>query len=141
MNYHQRIALLVLAMVLVGGIIWHYTRAPGARNVLLTDATAAPVSGSNDAVRVFLKLSNLGPPQRILSASSNDAGSAKLTNVEGHASLVVPGQSSVSLAADGAHVVLEGVAGDLQDGRLQEGYSPDRELPHQTPAQSMRKWR
>ena len=118
---HRKLAVIaaVGGFLLGGATVWyHSSSGVGQRSILLTDAVAIPASRGTGNVRVFMKIANSGPPQHILSVSSRDARAASLEGLEAGTSLILPGNASGSFAADGAHVLLEGVQGDLEEGRL-----------------------
>lgn len=89
------------------------------RNTLLiTDATAAQLLGKPATVGVFLTIENSGGPDRLTAARSIVAQRARLESAVADAGLPIPAESSASLAPDGAFILLDGVGGDLKEGRM-----------------------
>ena len=83
--------------------------------ILLEDVEANSHGGA--LVGVTMTIRNAGPPDRLLSVDSAGTKMALLKG-ENVNPFPIPAQSTVSLAADGAHVMLGGVPGALQEGRL-----------------------
>ena len=109
-------AVFVALFAVAGAVFWGLQSS--TRNILLKDVVAAPVSDSERSLRVFLKIENSGSPDVLLSASSPDAGNTELFSPEADGGVPIPAQSMPSLAADGAHIVLQQVDGDLSEGRI-----------------------
>ncbi len=83
--------------------------------ILLTNATAAPLEAEPNQLAVFVKIDNAGQPDTLLSAGAPDAKTATLS--ERHGPLAVPSGGTASLAADGVFLQLSDLSGPLDDGR------------------------
>ncbi len=83
--------------------------------ILLTNATAAPLKTDPNQLSVFVKIENAGQPDTLLSASSPEAETSTLS--ERHGPLAVPAGGTASLAADGVFLQLSNLSGSLDDGR------------------------
>lgn len=83
--------------------------------ILLSNATAAPLDTDPNQLAVFVKIENTGQPDTLLSARSPDAQTATLS--EQHGPLAVPAGNTASLAADGVFLQLSDLSGPLDDGR------------------------
>lgn len=111
----------ILLLVVLAAIGWTAIRAfdPLGKDMLLENVQAAQLDDkAADSLVVFLKIENRGGPDTLLSANAHDATETILYNPESDAGIPIPGGSSPSLAADGAHVMLRGVEGPIDDGRL-----------------------
>lgn len=111
---------IVLLVVLVA-IGWTAMRIldPAGRDMLLQNVQAAQLEGqAADSLVVFLQIENRGGPDKLLSAKAHDATETILYSPESESGIPVPAGTSPSLAADGAHVLLHGVDGPIDDGRL-----------------------
>lgn len=83
--------------------------------ILLEDVEA--ISHGGALVGVTMTVRNSGPPDRLVSVES--AGSKmSLLKGENVNPLPIPAKSAVSLASDGAHIMLGGLPGALEEGRL-----------------------
>ncbi len=102
----------------LGALFWIYGSTGEQGKVTISEATASPIQGNENAVVVELKLKNEGPPQTILNISSPDTDRAMIHGIEAAEALVIPADSTSSLSNDGAHLMLMGVEGGLTDGRL-----------------------
>ncbi|GKX33167.1 MAG: hypothetical protein MnENMB40S_07850 [Rhizobiaceae bacterium MnEN-MB40S] len=114
----KRVLAIVVIVLLAGGLWWGWSSWNRAGQVLVSGAKASLVEGETDTVHIYLTIENKGRPDRIVSASSSDADEVVLYNPESEAGIPLPSEGTASFAADGAHVVLKGVHGDLSDGRL-----------------------
>ncbi len=90
-------------------------RMIGEQQILLEDVEATSHGGA--MVGVTMTIRNSGAPDRLLSV---EAAGAKLAMIMSEKTdpLPMPGQSTVSLASDGAHVMIGGLSGELEEGRL-----------------------
>jgi len=107
------IRLGLAALVVVAAFIG--IRMAGEQNILLTDVEATSHGGA--MVGVTMTVRNSGAPDRLVSVNVESAKMALITG-ENVNPLPIPGQSTVSLAADGAHVMIGGLPGELEEGRL-----------------------
>ncbi|MFY0619420.1 copper chaperone PCu(A)C [Shimia sp.] len=114
MKARKTTAVVVLAIV-TALAAWALTRPNAPNTILLSNATAASLKGSDNVVAVFVDIANTGSADRLLSVSSPNAASAHFTGQDSRRA--VPGSTKVSLSADGMHVVLHGLTGDISDGR------------------------
>lgn len=90
-------------------------RMIGEQQILFEHVEATSHGGA--MVGITMTVRNSGPPDRLLTV---EAAGAKLAMIMSEKTdpLPIPGRSSVSLASDGAHVMIGGLSGDLQEGRL-----------------------
>ena len=107
---------LVLAIAVVMAIVWQYVRDAGT--VAVSGATAVSIANEPGRVHVFAKFSNGDTPDILEGVSSPDAQRASLAVRDGHSVLPVPAGASSVLSEDGAYVVLDGISGNLEEGRL-----------------------
>lgn len=105
--------MLALIAVVAAAALW---LRPSGAALSLSDARAAPAGAGE--VRVFLTIANAGPPDRLVGVASPAAAEARLVSPEAPDGPPLPAGAVASLAEDGAHVWLGGVAGPLTDGRL-----------------------
>ena len=119
----RAIAVAAIIAIAVGG--WALVRAlqPSGGEILISGASVVPVTGEPGTARVFLTIESRGAPDRLVSASSAEAGGAELVspelvNIGGATSLPVPGPGTPSLSADGAYILLRDITGNLAPGRL-----------------------
>lgn len=110
-------AWIALALVALAGLgaAW-LLKQPASPPLAVLEATAAPIAGQPGAVAVFAKIDNPGGPDRLTAVASPRAAAARIDGPA--AALAIPAASRPSLAADGAHLRLDGVEGDLTDGQL-----------------------
>ncbi|QHQ37096.1 copper chaperone PCu(A)C [Algicella marina] len=107
-----RMAVILLVLLAFVGTIWWTSRGMA---VEIAEPSAAVVNGN---VAVFARIVARDGPDRLLSASSPEAESARIVGItEGHAA-AIPADSGALLAADGAYVELIGVSGELKAGRI-----------------------
>lgn len=112
------LALAALAaMAMLAGAAWLASPGKPPRHILLSNLSAAPITGEHATLAVFLKLKNTGGADRLLSVHSRHA-SASLLSPTRSQGLAIPARSSPALAADGAHIRLQNLTGPLSDGRL-----------------------
>lgn len=104
-------ALLALAVALAGAAV--FALRPGGHAILLDEVVARPL---DDGAAVFLRIENAGGPDTLVAVRSAAASSARLEAPEG--AVPIPAEGAPQLAADGAHIRLEGVEGALRAGRL-----------------------
>lgn len=105
--------LAVTALLLAGAYV--LLRPAPNTQILVSDATAAPLVDQPNTIAVFLKIENTGPADRLISATSPDAKSGAFS--DSSTALAIPGKGSASLAADGVFLRLYHVSGPLTDGR------------------------
>jgi len=87
----------------------------GTNHILIEDVQANSHGGA--LVGVTMTIRNSGPPDRLLSVDVPDSKMALLKS-ENTAPIPIPANSNVSLASDGAHVMIGGLEGALDAGRL-----------------------
>ena len=109
-----RYLLILLAAVLAALALW--AMRPAGGGIVLSDVTAAPISGEPGAVGIFLKIANDGGADRLIAATSSAAQSATLASAPA-VGLSIPAGSHPALAPDGAFIRLAGLDGALDDGR------------------------
>ena len=90
-------------------------RMIGEQPILLEDVEATSHGGA--MVGVTMTIRNSGLPDRLLSVEATGAKLAMIMS-EKTDPLPIPGLSSVSLASDGAHIMIGGLSGELEEGRL-----------------------
>jgi copper(I)-binding protein len=103
----------VFGAVFAAGIV--FLKPAKSPQILLSNATAAPLETDPNQLAVFVKIDNAGQPETLLSASSPEAQTATLS--ERYGPLAVPADSTASLAADGVFLQLNDLSGSLDDGR------------------------
>ena len=95
------------------------TFQPGSRHILLGGAEARPLTiGQHPALIVTVSIENSGGPDRLLSGGSPEAKSAMLHGSQPEKGLPLPASGVASLAADGAHLMLFELEGEILPGRL-----------------------
>ncbi|AVO38801.1 copper chaperone PCu(A)C [Pukyongiella litopenaei] len=109
------VAIVLTAMAMAAIVIVSRRSGP---ELLLTQATAAPVAGEPGRVAVFLNVVNRGGPDRIVAVRSIAAQRARLDSTVADAGLPIPGDATAALEPDGAHIRMDGVGGSLDDGRM-----------------------
>lgn len=92
-----------------------FQKSANSPQILLSNATAAPLETDPNQLAVFVKIENSGQPDTLLSASSPEAETSTLS--ERHGPLAVPAGGTASLAADGVFLQLNNLSGPLDDGR------------------------
>lgn len=115
MKVRKIMGLAVLGLCLSGGF-WALTRPTNSSDILLTEATAAPLMGIDQAAAVFVDITNSGAADRLISVAAPDAQIARFSTSDTRR--IVPAESAVSLAADGLFIHLENISGPLEDGRV-----------------------
>lgn len=114
MKVGKRMAALLLCCALLATALGVLRTAPTPQ-VLLTNATAAPILGGTSRVAVFVDISNTGAADRLIAVSSPVAEDARFSLNDPRR--IIPPSTDVSLAMDGLHIELLNVHGDLGDGR------------------------
>lgn len=114
MKARKTIAILTLCGLLTGAIFLLLSPAPNTR-ILVSNATAAPLSGSPGTLAVFLTIDNQGGADTLVSASAADAEQTEILGAD--TPLPIAGTDRASFAPDGAYIRLSGVNGNLADGR------------------------
>ncbi len=107
------IRLGLAAVVIVAAIIG--VRVVGGRTILLEDVHASSHGGA--LIGVTMTIRNTGEPDRLVSAHVEGAKMA-IVKGENAQPLPIPAETKVSLAMDGAHIMLGGVPGEMKDGVL-----------------------
>lgn len=115
MTPRRRLALFLTCALVIGAAGFAALR-PHAVPLRLTNAHAVPVIGEPGALRLFITIENSGGPDRLIAANAPGAESVAIV-AEGP-SIPIPAASAPMLAADGAHLRMEGVATDLADGAI-----------------------
>lgn len=87
-------------------------------DLLISHVTAAPIEGQPATIGVFLTIRNTGKADRLVSAKSIVAQRARLAFSVADAGLPIPAGGAPVLAADGAYIRMDGVGGDLKEGRM-----------------------
>ena len=82
--------------------------------ITLSDATLLPLPDGTAAL--FVTIDNPGPPDTLRDVTSGQALMGHMMGATGP--LAIPGGGRALLAADGAHAMLMGVEGPLDEGRL-----------------------
>ena len=107
------IRLGLAALVIVAAFI--AIRMGGGKTILLEDVEANSHGGA--LVGVTMTIRNSGPPDRLLSVEVARSKMAMLKS-ENVNPIPIPARSKVSLASDGAHVMIGGIPGPMEEGRL-----------------------
>lgn len=110
------VAIVILIAVAAAAYLL-FSRA-AQTDLLLTDVTAAPIEGAKGSVGIFMTIHNSGGPDRLVSARSIVAQRARFDHAVAGAGLAIPADSEPSLAPDGAFILMDGMGGDLQEGRM-----------------------
>lgn len=105
--------LVLLAMATWGGVT--LLKPVKTSAILLSNATAAPLTGQPDQLAVFVSITNTGPYDQLLSAHAPDASETAFS--ETHGMIALPENSSAALAPDGVFIKLSSITGALKDGR------------------------
>lgn len=106
--------VLCIAALAAFTLMWRSQNA----DLLVSNVTAAPLQGQPATIGVFLTIHNSGAADRLVSAKSIVAQRARLAFSVADAGLPVPAGSSPVLAEDGAYILMDGVGGDLTQGRM-----------------------
>ncbi|MFV2051654.1 copper chaperone PCu(A)C [Aliiroseovarius sp. YM-037] len=112
---HRR-ATVVLAVLLLGGALVFWKLQSATTPLRITEARAVWDADTADSFNVFLKIENLGPPDTLLGAHTSIAKSAETAGLIGATSAPIPSGATPTLAADGAHIALDGVDGGIGPG-------------------------
>ena len=109
----MKAGILLAALVALGAALWFVsTFQPAASNILVTNATASPLT--EGSVAAVLTIENSGEPDVLVSASSSEG---EVAFVDAEAGLPVrTGRSS--LALDAAHIVLSNSGAIWEPGTL-----------------------
>lgn len=108
---------LLIALAVVAALIWRGQDRTSA--ILLRDAAAEIVTvAGTDTVMITATIENAGGPDWLTFAGSTVAKMANLRPAPHLEGLPIPAGGASLLAADGAHLMLFGVEGPLEDGRL-----------------------
>ena len=111
------LAVVVLTLLAAGGVaLWFFSQQSG--EIVLQRINARSDASVPGVVYVFAAFTNASGPDQLESVQSKDAARAELFNPAGMVPLPIPAGATPSLAADGAHIRLFGVEGDLDVGRL-----------------------
>lgn len=110
------IAIAILAGV--AALAFLFVSRAVQNDLLLSDVTAAPIEGAPGGIGVFLTITNTGGPDRLVSARSLVAQRVRLDHAVADAGLPIPAQSEPELAPDGAFILMDGIHGDQQQGRM-----------------------
>ncbi len=115
----NRALVIGIAALLLAGIAAFVGLGQKPSALRLSDAVAAvhEVDGTA-AIAISVTIANDGGPDRLLSVTSPEAKLAMLHGEEDLTGLPIPAGTGASLSADGAHVMLMGIPGDLTPGRL-----------------------
>lgn len=111
----RKIAGVLLLSGLSVGLGWVALKPKPEAQILLSNATAAPLVAHPNQLAIFVTMENVGPPDHLLSASATDAHNVSFS--EYHGPLTLPSGTTASLAADGVFLTLDGITGDLKNGR------------------------
>jgi len=107
------IRLGLAAAVIVAAVVG--IRMAGGNAILLEDVQASSHGGA--LVGVTMTIRNSGEPDRLVSAHVEGAKMA-IVKGENAQPLPIPANSAVGLAMDGAHIMLGGVPGVMENGAL-----------------------
>ena len=107
------LAALIVLGAASGIMFFAIGRAPA---ITVTEAALHPMGNGH---ALTLKIDNPGPPDRLLSVASSEGATVALTGAGAATDgLPIPGGSAPSLAMDGAHAMVMGLAGTADEGRL-----------------------
>ncbi|WP_424984836.1 copper chaperone PCu(A)C [Microbulbifer sp. S227A] len=108
----------IAILIAIAGAAYVLSARAVRTELLLTDVVAAPIEGAGGSVGVFMTIHNSGGPDRLVSARSIVAQRARLDHAVADAGLPIPAGSTPSLAPDGAFILMDGMGGDLLEGRM-----------------------
>lgn len=109
---------LIIGIAVVLLIIFLVTGPDEQPQVRIDDAQAVRMG---DGLAVFLRVTPLDEPDRLITVSSGEAATTVLvTRGAGidPAGLAIPMESGAELSGDGVHAMLTGVSGEIADDRL-----------------------
>lgn len=115
---HLRALTVLIGLALIGGWFFLAGKELPVNSLTVSGVTAAPVSGQDGALRVFLTIGNDGPADQLVGVRAPDTASARLVMPKGITAISLPEGSAPVLAADGAHILLEGLSGAIGHGGL-----------------------
>ncbi|MDJ0614096.1 MAG: copper chaperone PCu(A)C [Rhizobiaceae bacterium] len=117
---NKTIPLILFALIVAGAAaaILGFGDAKNNGKVIISNAVAAPIDASEEALILTLSLNNEGPPQTIVGISSPDASDAAIHGTEGSGKLVLPANGQADFSPESAHILLSGIEGELTEGRL-----------------------
>ncbi len=110
------VSILCAFAALAGAIMLGLIGPPAS--ILVKSVVATPIAGAERTLHVFLKIENSGSADVLLSASSPEARKVEVFSPEAEAGVPIPAFSTPSLAPDGAHIVIDEVAGEVAEGRI-----------------------
>jgi periplasmic copper chaperone A len=111
--------LAVVVVLLVAAVTSAVLVSRAVQNdLLVSDVIAAPIEGAPGNVGVFLSIRNSGGPDRLVSARSIVAQRSRLNHAVADAGLPIPAGSEPMLAPDGAFILMDGMHGDRDEGRM-----------------------
>lgn len=112
----RRVLQLIFLILLVAVFCWQGLAGRGTLQI--SGAVAVPLAGEPSRLRLFLTVTNTGSPDQITAVHSDAAARGELFTPPDVSAIPLPAEGSAILAADGAHLVLSGVKGALEQGRL-----------------------
>ncbi|MEY8829930.1 copper chaperone PCu(A)C [Sedimentitalea sp. XS_ASV28] len=108
----------IAILIAVAGAAYALISRAVQTDILLSDVIATPIEEAKGSVAVFMTIRNSGGPDRLVSARSIVAQRSRLDHAVADAGLPIPADSTPSLAPDGAFILMDGMGGDLQEGRM-----------------------
>ena len=125
------------------GAVYSFTGTPQG-SVSATNGQAIPMGASGAMFMVTLDLQNDGAPVAIEDVTSPTGATVSFMNPNQTGAMVIPGNDSVQLAMDGAHIMLRVPPGEFPEGSFQSlslGMSDGSEVVarilHPTPTDAM----
>ncbi|MEM7443487.1 MAG: copper chaperone PCu(A)C [Pseudomonadota bacterium] len=107
-------ACIAIAVALYFGVFAFFRAEP----VTLSSATIEMAPGEAGTANVYVQIINGEVPDVLIGASSAEAQTVEIVGTTGEGGLPIPADSNASLAGDGAHLMMSGIDGSLEEGRL-----------------------
>ena len=115
----MRVVIGIAALVIAAGAAVLIGRGLGPQGTFVLSGARAAMSVAEPAsVDVFVTLQNGAQPDRLISASSADAQSARVLAQGVQSTIPIPAQSAASLSLDGAFVRLSNMSEHVEEGQL-----------------------
>ena len=110
--------IIVLCLCMFGALMLGFLVFGRAESVTLGNAHAEAIPGSPARAHVYLQIKNGNAPDQLLGASSSEAEQIVFIGARGNESLPIPSNGTAILSSDGVHLLLVGLEGTLDEGRL-----------------------
>lgn len=107
------VCLFALSVLVLGVFMFNQ-----ADSVILGDVRAEAVPDSPGTALAYLQIKNGDTPDQLLAASSAEADEVIFLGARGNGNLPIPANGIAILSSDGVHLMLTGLDGNLEEGRL-----------------------